>query len=408
MGEEQQSEFYQLAKEAVTHPQESPAKVRKGSNPLSIGVPKESSYQENRIGLTPEAVSLLVANGHEVTIETGAGEEAKFTDNEFSDVGAMIAYERQKVFKCDIVIKLAFPTDEEINLMDMGQTLISALHVPMLKESQIRNLIKKKVTAICFEFLKDEYNHFPVIQSMSEIAGSAAILIGAEYLTNFTHGKGVMLGGISGVPPSDVLILGAGTVGQNAARAAIGLGAEVKVFDKSLYKLRRLKDSLGTNVYTSITHPDNVQQALKSADVAIGAIRTEKGRTPCLVTQEMVSNMKPGSVVVDVSIDQGGCFETSEITTHTDPIYINHDVIHYCVPNIPSRVARTASKALSNIFASILMDIGDLGGIQNYLWEKEGVRHGVYIYKGNLTYQSLGERFNISTKEIDLLIAAHI
>lgn len=402
------SEFYELAREAVTHPQESMVEIPKGNQSISIGVPKEVSFQENRIGLTPQAVNLLVSNGHEVTVETKAGEEAKFSDNEYSEAGATIAYETKKVYESDIIIKVAFPTDEEIEYMKVGQTLISALHLPLLKKSQVQHLMEKKVTALSFEFLKDEFDQFPVIQSMSEIAGSAAILVGAEYLTNFTHGKGVMLGGTSGVPPSEVAIIGAGTVGQNAAKAALGLGAQVKVFDNSLFKLRRMKNFLMGNVYTSINHPDTLSDALKQADVAIGAIRGEEGRTPVVINEEMVGQMKPGSVIVDISIDQGGCFETSEVTNHLDPIFIKYDVIHYCVPNVPSRVARTATNALSNIFAPILLRVGEYGGIKNYLWEKSGVRHGVYIYKGNLTHKVLGERFNLSAKEIDLLIAAHI
>jgi alanine dehydrogenase len=408
MVKQHQSDFYQLAREAVTQPQESMVEVPAGDKSISIGVPKEVSYQENRIGLTPQAVNLLVNNGHEVTVETKAGEEAKFSDNEFSEAGAFIAYDRQKVFQSDIIIKVAFPTDEEIAFMKVGQTLISALHLPLLKRSQIKQLMDKKVTALAFEFLRDEFDLYPVIQSMSEIAGSAAILIGAEYLTNFTHGKGVMLGGTSGVPPSDVVIIGSGTVGQNAAKAALGLGAQVKVFDNSLFKLRRMKNFLMGNVYTSISHPDVLTDALKGADVAIGAVRGEEGRAPVVVTEEMVSQMKPGSIIVDLSVDHGGSFETSEVTNHLDPIFMKYDVIHYCVPNVPSRVARTASNALSNIFAPILLQIGETGGIKNYLWEKVGVRHGVYVYKGNLTHRVLGERFNIPAKDVDLLIAAHI
>jgi alanine dehydrogenase len=408
MAKQQRSDFYQLAREAVTQPQESMVEVPEGNKSISIGVPKEVSYQENRIGLTPQAVNLLVNNGHEVTVETKAGEEAKFTDSQFSEAGAQIAYDRRKVYQSDIIIKVAFPTDEEIDFMKTGQTLISALHLPLLKRSQVKQLMDKKITALAFEFLRDDFDLYPVVQSMSEIAGSAAILIGAEYLTNFTHGKGVMLGGTSGVPPSDVVIIGAGTVGQNAAKAALGLGAQVKVFDNSLFKLRRMKNSQMGNVYTSINHPDVLTDALKQADIAIGAVRAEEGRAPLVVTEEMVSQMKPGSIVVDLSVDHGGSFETSEVTNHLDPIFMKYDVIHYCVPNVPSRVARTASDALSNIFAPILLQIGESGGIKNYLWEKVGVRHGVYVYKGNLTHRVLGERFNIPSKDVDLLIAAHV
>lgn len=400
------SGFYELAKEAVLTPQEAPVKVKSDNQSVTIGIPKELSYQETRVGLTPAAAQLLVANGHQVIVEAGAGKDAKFFDSEFEHAGARIVFNREEIYKSDIIIKVSFPSMEEINLMDNGKTIISALHFAMLKKEALELLMKKKVTAICFEYLKDESNIYPVIQSMSEIAGGASILIAGEYLSNINHGKGVMLGGISGVPPSEVVILGAGTVGQFATRAALGLGAEVKIFDNSVYKLRRLQNDLATRVYTSIMHPNIVSKALKTADVVIGAVRSGEGRTPMIISEDMVSQMKPGSVIVDVSIDQGGCFETSRVTNHTHPTYEKHGIIHYCVPNIASRVARTASYALSNIFAPILVDIGVYGGIKNYIWINEGVRHGVYIFRGDLTNQSLGERFSINTKDINLLVAA--
>jgi len=403
------SGFYEIAKQAMLAPEEAPVMIKsKTANAVRIGIPKETTFQETRVGLSPQAANLLVANGHEVIVEAGAGREAKFYDEDYKNCGAKITYSKEEVFKSDIIMKVSFPSLEEIEMMQEGKTIISALHLPMLKDDQIRLLMKKKMTAICFEYLKDESNIYPVIQSMSELAGSICILIAAEYLSNINHGKGVLLGGISGIPPSKVVILGAGTVGQFATRAALGLGAEVKVFDNSLYKLRRLQNDLGTRIYTSIMHPHILLGELKTADVVIGAIRAVEGRTKMIVSEEMVMEMKLGSVIVDVSIDQGGCFETSEVTNHTHPIFEKHGVIHYCVPNIASRVARTASYALSNIFAPILLDIGEYGGIKNYLWDREGVRHGVYIYKGNLTNKNISERFHIAYKDLDLLIAAHI
>jgi len=403
------SGFYEIAKQAMLAPEEAPLMIKsKTANAIRIGIPKETTFQETRVGLSPQAANLLIANGHEVIVEAGAGREAKFYDEDYKNCGAKITYSKEEVFKSDIIMKVSFPSVEEIAMIQDGKTIISALHLPMLKDEQIRMLMKKKVTAICFEYLKDESDLYPVIQAMSEIAGGICILIAGEYLSNINHGKGVLLGGISGIPPSKVVILGAGTVGQFATRAALGLGAEVKVFDNSVYKLRRLQNDLGTRIYTSIMHPDILLNELKTADVAIGAIRAVEGRTKMIVSEEMVMEMKLGSVIVDVSIDQGGCFETSEVTNHTHPIFEKHGVIHYCVPNIASRVARTASYALSNIFAPILLDIGEYGGIKNYLWDREGVRHGVYIYKGNLTNKNISERFNIAYKDLDLLIAAHI
>lgn len=401
--------FYEIAKQAMLTPQEAPLMMKsKTANAIRIGIPKETTFQENRVGLSPQAANLLVANGHEVIVEAGAGKEAKFYDDDYKNCGAKITYSKDEVFKSDIVMKVSFPSMEEIDMMQDGKVIISALHLPMLKDDQVKLLMKKKETAICFEYLKDESGAYPVIQAMSEIAGGISILIAGEYLSNINHGKGVLLGGVSGIPPSKVVILGAGTVGLFATRAALGLGAEVKVFDNSLYKLRRLQNDLGTRIYTSIMHPEILLKELKSADVVIGAIRALEGRTKMIVSEEMVMEMKLGSVIVDVSIDQGGCFETSEVTNHTHPIFEKHGVIHYCVPNIASRVSRTASYALSNIFAPILLDIGEYGGIKNYLWDREGERHGVYIYKGNLTNQNIAERFNIPFKDLDLLIAAHV
>ncbi|MCX6351200.1 MAG: alanine dehydrogenase, partial [Bacteroidetes bacterium] len=319
---EKKSGFYDIARQAMLAPQESMVAMKKKSNnAMKIGIPKETTFQENRIGLTPQAAHLLVACGHEVYIESGAGKEVKFSDKDYEEAGAKVVFKKEEIYKCDIIIKVSFPSKEEIEMIDEGKTIISALHFAMLTIEQLKSLIKKKVTAICFEYLQDESNAFPVIQAMSEIAGSTSILIAAEYLSNINHGKGVMLGGISGIPPSEVVIIGAGTVGQFAARAAIGMGAEVKIFDNSLYKLRRIQNDLSTRIYTSILHPNILTRALRTADVAIGALRSKEGRTPCVVSEEMVMEMKAGSVIVDVSIDQGGCFETSKVTDHENPIF---------------------------------------------------------------------------------------
>lgn len=408
MASKHRSGFYEIAQQAVMQPKEALAEVRRKRNHLTIGIPREIMYQENRVGLTPQGVQMLVANGHEVVLEAGAGLESKFTDDDYSEAGAKISYDRNEVFRSEIIMKVAFPSLQEIQLMPGKQCLISALTIPLLGHKQLDLLMKKQLTCIAYEYLKDESGLFPVLQAMSEIAGIACITIAAEYLSNMYHGKGVMLGGVSGVPPSEVVVLGAGTVGTFATRTALGLGATVRVFDDSIYRLRRLQDSIGSRIYTSILNPQILEKALRTADVVVGAIRRGGGQAPCVVTEEMVMEMPPGSVIVDVAIDQGGVFETSEVTNHTKPIYVKHDVIHYCVPNIPSRVSRTASYALGNIFAPILARVGNMGGIQNYLWEVENVRDGVYIYKGNLTNEYLGKRFDLSSKNIDLLIAANL
>lgn len=388
-------------------PQESMLEVKTKKNKLYIGIPRETSFQENRIALTPLSVALLVNNGHEVILESNAGKAANFLDKDYSEQGARIVYDTKAVYEADIIIKIAPPTMAEIEMMKPHQTLLSTLQLSTLKPEYIQALQHKKITALCFEDLLDEGGTLTVVRAMSEIVGATSILIAAEYLSNVFEGKGLMLGGITGVPPTEIVILGAGTVGEYAARTAISLGAQVKVFDPSIYKLRRLQNNIGTRIFTSVVQPIVLEKAITTCDVAIGAMRAETGRSPCIVTEETVSRMKPNSVVIDVSIDQGGCFETSEVTNHTNPVFRKYDVIHYCVPNIASRVARTATYALTNIFAPILLDIGEQGGLKNVIWQKTGVRNAVYIYQGHLTNKYIGDRFNMPCKDLDLLIVSH-
>ncbi len=386
-------------------PQEEMLEVGRKKGRLFIGIPKEISFQENRVALVPDAVALLVNNGHTIVVETNAGKMANFQDHDYSEAGAQIVYSPEEVYKADIILKVAPPSPQEMELMQQRQTLISALQLTVQPENFLKNLMNKKVTAIAFDWIRDEDGIYSVIRSMGEIAGGTSILIAAEYLSNVNNGQGALLGGISGISPTEVVILGAGAVGEFATRAALGLGASVKVFDNSIYRLRRLQSDIGTRIFTSVIQPRVLAKHLKTADVVIGAMRSQNGRTPCVVTEEMVSEMKAGSVIIDVSIDQGGCFETSEVTNHTKPVFRKHGVIHYCVPNIASRVSRTASYALSTIFAPILLNIGEEGGVENMLRRDEGVRNGIYIYNGTLTNQVLGEMFKLPYKDINLLMA---
>jgi alanine dehydrogenase len=331
---------------------------------------------------------------------------ANFQDHDYSEAGAQIVYSAEEVYKADIILKVAPPSPQEIEMMQQRQTLISALQLTVQPEDFLKQLMAKRITAIAFDWIKDIDGIYTVIRSMGEIAGGTSILIAAEYLSNVNNGQGAILGGISGISPTEVVILGAGTVGEFATRAALGLGASVKVFDNNIYRLRRLQSDIGTRVFTSVIQPRVLAKHLKTADVVIGAIRAQQGRTPLVVSEEMVSEMKVGSVIIDVSIDQGGCFETSEVTNHTKPVFRKHGVIHYCVPNIASRVSRTASYALSTIFAPILINIGEEGGVENMLRRDPGVRNGVYIYNGTLTNQVLAEMFKLPYKDINLLMAA--
>lgn len=398
----------ELAREATLQAKEQLQLKEKSNKGLSIGIPKEITFQENRVPLSPLSVELLLNNGHQVVIEAQAGKAANFTDVDYSEAGARIVFDRAEVFKCDILLKIDPPTEEEIELMKPGQILISALQLAALKETYIRQLMRKKITAIAYEFLRDESGSLPIIRAMSEIAGRASVLIAAEYLNNVHTGKGELLGGIPGIQPTKIVIIGAGAVGEYAARAAIGLGAHVKIFDNSLYKLRRLENNLGHRIYSSTLLPNVLSRSLSTCDVAIGALRSRDGRSPNVVTEEMVRNMRSKSLIIDVSIDQGGCFETSHVTNHKEPVFEKHEVIHYCVPNIASRVSRTASYALSNIFTPMLIEMGDEGGFNEFLWSHKGIRKGVYIYKGNLTNTHLAARFGLNAKEIDFLIAGNL
>lgn len=405
MAEQLPTGFESLATSRAYFTQESMLAVETRKRKLFIGLPRETSLQENRIGLTPEAVQHLVNEGHEVLIEAGAGEPSKYADHAYSEAGAQIAYSTEEVFKADVLLKVAPPTLDEIELLHSGQTLISALQMGSMTQEYIAALARKKINAIGFELMKDPSGARPVVRAMSEIAGSTVMLIAAEYLARSNEGKGIILGGITGVPPSQVVILGAGTVAEYAARAATGLGAEVKVFDNHLYKLRRLKHNLGMQLYTSTLDTFALSQQIRRADVVIGALAVEDGRIPFMVPEEMVASMSPGSIVIDVSIDQGGCFETSEMTSHSNPVFRKYDVIHYCVPNIASRVPRTATNALSNIFTPILQEISQHGGINEVLFTNEHFRSGVYIYRGSLTNAMIAKKFNLRYKELGLLIA---
>ncbi|QKG56262.1 alanine dehydrogenase [Hymenobacter sp. BRD128] len=405
MAEQLPSGFGALATSRAYFTQESMLAVETRKRKLFIGLPKETSLQENRLGLTPEAVHHLVTEGHEVMLESGAGEPSKYSDHDYSEAGATIAYSTEEVYKADIILKVAPPVMDEIELMRPGQTLISALQMGTMTPEFVNALARKKVNAIGFELIKDPSGARPVVRAMSEIAGSTVMLVAAEYLARSNEGKGIILGGITGVPPSQVVILGAGTVAEYAARAAIGLGAEVKVFDNHLYKLRRLKHNLGAQLYTSTLDTFALSQQIRRADVVIGALAVEEGRIPFMVPEQMVASMAAGSIIIDISIDQGGCFETSELTTHSKPVFRKYDVVHYCVPNIASRVPRTATNALSNIFTPILQDISQQGGINEALFTNEHFRSGVYIYKGSLTNAAIAKKFNMRYKELGLLIA---
>ena len=384
-------------------PQEEKLEISKQRSDLFIGIPKESSYQERRICLTPDAVNSLVSEGHRVMIESGAGLSASYSDQEFSDAGAEITADTKKVFGCPMLLKISPLTLEEFELVNPETIVISAIQLKTRNKDYFEALAKKKITALAFEYIKDEDGTYPAVKSLSEIAGVASVLIASELMINNQFGKGLLFGNITGVPPTEVVILGAGTVGEFAAKSALGLGASVKVFDNSITKLRRLQNNLNQRIFTSTIQQKALLKALRRCDVAIGAMRG-KERCPVVVSETMVELMKKGSVIVDVSIDTGGCFETSEVTTHEKPTYINHDVIHYCVPNIPSRYSKTASLSISNIITPFLLQIAEDGGIEKAIRYNIGLKNGVYTYHRILTNKAIGEWFSLNYSDINLIV----
>jgi len=374
---------------------------------LFIGIPKESSFNENRIALSPESVGVLIANGHRVLIETKAGLGASYSDKDYSEAGAEISYDKKTVFECDVLVKSAPVSESDCELLKYNQCIISPIHITVMKREILQKMMEKRITALSFENLKDDTGHNPIVRSMSEIAGSAVMLIAGQYLSNANEGKGVLVGGISGIPPTKVIIIGAGIVGEYAARTALAMGASVKIFDNSIYKLKRLQNNIGGRLWTSVLEPKILAKQLKTCDVAVGALCSSNGgRTAVVVSDAMVSDMRPGTVIVDVSIDRGGCFETSEVTSHEDPVFKKYDVIHYCVPNIPSGFARTASQAISNVLMPLLLETADYGGIDHLIWHKVNIRSGIYMFKGALTNAYLSERFTLKHTDIDLLMAS--
>ena len=374
---------------------------------LSIGLPKENADVETRLALTPEGVAIVAEEGHSVYVQRGAGTPMSYSDLQYSEAGAYMVDDASEVFAVDLVLKIAPPTIDELNLMHDRSTILSMLQLSNLSADCIKLMIKKKMTAIAYELIKDEQKTFPVVSSISEIEGNTSIAVAAELMSNERGGKGLLLGGVAGISPTEVLILGAGIAGSVAARTALALGALVKIFDHDINKLRKIQHYLGQKVFTSVIHPNVLIKALASADAVIGNLRYINGSERFMVSEDLVKTMKTGAIIIDMSIDQGGCFETSECRTLQNPIFEKHGVIHYCVPNISARVARTSSMALSNIFAPILIKIGHSGCIKSAISESAGFRHGAYIFEGVLVNRLIGSYYGIASNDVSLLLAGY-
>ena len=384
-------------------PQEETLEITNQKGELYIGLPKETHFQEKRICLTPDAVAALAANDHRVLIEKGAGEKAGFSDSDYNEAGAELTDDKKKVFACPIILKVEPPSLDEIELIKPKAILITALQLKTRTKSYFEALAKKKITALAFEFIKDEAHSYPAVKALSEIAGTASVLIASELMANNELSNGMLFGNISGVPPAEVVVIGAGTVGEYATRSALGLGANVKVFDTSISRLRNLQVKVGRPLYTSTLQPKYLMKALRRCDVAIGALKGTN-RAPVVVTEEMVGKMKNGAVIIDVSVDMGGCFETTEITSHNQPTKIKHGVIHYGVPNIPARYPKTASISISNIFTPYLLNIAETGGLENAIRFNSGLKNGLYFYRGILTNKAVANWFSLPYSDLNILL----
>ncbi|HUH73393.1 MAG TPA: alanine dehydrogenase [Chitinophagales bacterium] len=394
-----------IKKEFKLTPQEALADIYPIKKSLYIGIPKEEFFQEKRIPLTPNSIASLVNHGHRIVIETGAGDGSNFDDEEYINAGAVIVSSKEEVYKSNIILKTAPISTQEVQFFQNNQTIFSPILLPHLDKNIMKRMMQLKVTAIAYDYIKADENYYPYVDSMGDIAGSFSIILAGKYLSG-ENGKGILLGGISGQPPCKVLIIGAGNVGIAAAKSAIGLGAQVQIFDDNIQLLNQIRNQLGNNIYTSVLDPLNLKKNLSRADVAIGALHHIAGMTPKIITETMVAQMKKSAVIIDTCIDHGGCFETSRVTNHDEPIFIKHGVIHYCVPNITSNVARTASYSMSNFLTPLFRKIGQHGGAEQLIRSDQYFRNGVVLYKGALTKEFIANKFELKFTNLNLLMAS--
>lgn len=386
-------------------PKEEMLEIQHRQKKISLGIPSDTPKVEYRVPLTPQAVDLLVSYGHEIIIEKGAGLQSNYADHEYLEAGAIIAEKKEEVFQCDIVLRVAPFDCEEIDQLRGNQAILSNMQIESHCNESIEKLVQKKVTCLAYEYLENDNGYLPFVHQASQISGITAITIASEYLSTSRGGKGVLFGDVTGITPAELVIIGSGTAAEYAARAALSLGIVVKVFDVSVEDLIRLEEKVGQRIFTSVLYPKVLKKALVSADAVIGAMPFNT--TPKFkVSEELIEKMKEGAVIIDLNVSQGGCFETSHLTDLNNPVFRKHGIIHYCVPNIPSLVARTASISMSNILIPTLLAIGENGGIDNYIKSSRGFRKGVYLYHGILTNRDVGYRFNLPVKDIDLLLAA--
>ena len=362
---------------------------------MIVGVPKEIKTHEYRVGLVPGSVRELVHHGHSVLVQTGAGLGAGHADQAYVDAGAEILANASAVFaKSDLIVKVKEPQPQEIALLKAGQTLFTYLHLAP-DAQQAQGLLKGKVTAIAYETVTDAKGRLPLLAPMSEVAGRMAVQAGAHHLEKEQGGAGILLGGVPGVAPANVVVLGGGVVGSNAARMAIGLGARVTLLDRSLARLAELEDHFGASLTTIYATLDAVERHVVAADLVIGAVLLPGGAAPRLITRDMIGRMRPGSVLVDVAIDQGGCAETSRPTTHAEPTYVVDGVVHYCVANMPGAVARSSAQALNNATLPFVLALADLG-VKQALRQDAHLLAGLNVYDGMLTHEAVAKALGMA------------
>jgi alanine dehydrogenase len=351
---------------------------------MVIGVPREHRPFEYRVGMTPVGISLLTALGHQCYVDAGAGIGSGFSDAEYEKAGARIAYSADEVYRrADLILKVQRPTEEEVSWLSGNQTIMAFMMLVSARENRVRAMEAKDITAIAYELIEEDDGTLPVLYPLSQIGGRMTAQIAAEYLKNDKGGKGILLGGIAGVPPAEVAIVGAGVVGMNATQAFLGLGARIILLDRDLRKLQTAQDRFDGQITTMVSHDFNLAKVCTFADVLVGAVQVPRQRASQIVTRRMVQSMRPGSLVIDMAIDQGGCVETSRPTRHDEPTFVAENVIHYCVPNVPGVVGRTATHAYLNAAWPYIKLIAE-EGVDSALEHNDVLRRGVAMRGGEL------------------------
>ncbi len=370
---------------------------------FTIGILKEDKEYETRAAFTPQGVAMLLGSGHDVFLEKGVGEESNFSDLDYAEYGGVMC-DRDEVLVQDVLVMITPPKVSDIEKMKKGVLLLSFMRYHEISRDSLMMMRQKGVTAVAVDWIEGEQGECPIANSMKEIEGNAAIVFAAS-LSCYPKGKGAMLGSVAGVSPSEVVILGAGMAGQSAAKCAIGMGATVKFFDSSLRSLQKVRTIFGNHIFTSILHPNALEKSLKSAEVVIGALGEDESLLPFVISEDLIKTMKKGAIIIDLNIDKGGSFETSRETSIKKPTYKEKGVYYCCLPALASMYPRTASIALSNIMAPLLLSMDDCENRGLFICSENGFQKGIYMYNGVMTNFDMGRRYNMPAKALQLLLS---